>query len=250
MSNVFTSAARVSLLALVIGFAPAASALSPSQAGDDPLPAPSSASVSRATMLAVRETAAPREIEAWVDEAIKAHEDAEEDRRVAKAIEEQAKGLTNGRFVWRPERAQSGPVEIVVSIKAQRVYVFRDNTLIAVSTASSGARGHETPTGHFPILQKNRDHYSNLYNNAPMPNMQRMTWDGVALHAGVIPGYPASHGCVRLPMEFSRLLFGVTKMGEMIHVMADTPQSPMTSLAEARALHAANGADGVTRRAR
>jgi hypothetical protein len=77
----------------------------------------------------------------------------------------------------------------------------------------------------FSILQKNREHYSNLYNNAPMPNMQRLTWDGIALHAGKLPGYPASHGCVRLPMEFSRLLFAVTSLG-MTVVITDIPASP------------------------
>jgi hypothetical protein len=68
----------------------------------------------------------------------------------------------------------------------------------------------------FSILQKNKDHYSKKYNNAPMPNMQRLTWDGIALHAGNLPGYPASHGCVRLPLEFSKLLFGVTSIGATV----------------------------------
>jgi hypothetical protein len=78
---------------------------------------------------------------------------------------------------------------------------------------STGKEGHDTPTGVFSILQKNKDHFSKKYNNAPMPNMQRLTWDGIALHAGNLPGYPASHGCVRFPLEFSKLLFGVTDMG-------------------------------------
>lgn len=243
MSKVFTSAARVSLLALVIGFAPTASALSQAPGRQAPLPEPSSSSVSRGTILAARETAAPAEIESWVGEAIAAHEDAEEDRRVALAIEADAAKLVPGRFVWRSERAESGPVEIVVSLKAQRAYVFRDRTLIAVSTVSTGQAGHRTPTGSFPILQKRREHYSNLYNNAPMPNMQRMTWDGVALHAGAIPPYPASHGCVRLPMEFSRLLFEATSMGNVVHVIADTPASAMAALDQAVQLAEAGSAN-------
>lgn len=240
--------ARVSLLAMVIGFAPAASALSQaSTATGDMLPEPSSTAVSRATMLAVREAASPSEIDGWVNEAIAAHESAEEDRRVARAIEAQAANLTPGRFIWRPERAQSGPMEMVVSIKAQRIYVFRDRKLIGVSTVSSGMRGHATPTGTFPILQKNRDHRSNIYNDAPMPNMQRLTWDGIALHAGAIPGHPASHGCVRLPMEFSRILFAATKMGEIVHVIADTPSSPMASLDQAIQIAEARGSSGQAR---
>ena len=83
---------------------------------------------------------------------------------------------------------------------------------------STGQPGYETPTGSFAILQKNRDHRSNLYNGAPMPFMQRLTWDGVALHAGEIPGRPASHGCIRLPMAFARNLFAVTRLGASVHV--------------------------------
>jgi len=82
-----------------------------------------------------------------------------------------------------------------------------------VSTCSSGKPGHATPTGVFVILQKDRNHRSSTYNDAPMPNMNRLTWSGIALHAGNLPGYPASHGCVRLPMAFSADLFGITHLG-------------------------------------
>ena len=92
----------------------------------------------------------------------------------------------------------------MVSIPQQRAYVYRGGTLIGVTTVSTGRPGHDTPTGRFEILEKRREHFSNLYNNAPMPFMQRLTWDGIALHAGQIPGRPASHGCVRLPLEFAR----------------------------------------------
>ena len=131
--------------------------------------------------------------------------------------------LPPGEYIWRPELATEGAVEIVVSIPLQRAFVYRAGTLIGVTTVSTGRPGHETPTGSFPILQKRREHYSNLYNNAPMPFMQRLTWDGVALHAGQIPGRPASHGCVRLPLAFARLLFGVTQVGATVHIVPHSP---------------------------
>jgi lipoprotein-anchoring transpeptidase ErfK/SrfK len=144
---------------------------------------------------------------------------------VASTTVEATNELRPGEFVWQPERAQSGPVEIVVSIPLQRAYVYRGGTLIGVTTVSTGRRGHETPVGTFTILQKRREHYSNLYNNAPMPFMQRLTWGGVALHAGQIPGHPASHGCVRLPLAFARVLFGATQMGGAVHITDLSPAS-------------------------
>lgn len=124
-----------------------------------------------------------------------------------------AEQLKPGQWVWAPNLAPRGPVLVYVDLDAQRATVYRNGVRIAVSTISSGRPGYETPTGVFTILQKNREHYSSTYDNAPMPNMQRLTWKGVALHAGNLPGYPASHGCIRLPMEFSRLLFGITDLG-------------------------------------
>lgn len=121
--------------------------------------------------------------------------------------------LKPGEFTWHPERAPEGPVAIVVSLPEQRVHVYRNGIRMAVSTCSTGKKGHETPVGVFVVLQKDRNHRSSTYNNAAMPNMNRLTWDGVALHAGKLPGYPASHGCVRLPMKFSELLFTVTHLG-------------------------------------
>src|SRR5688572_3254237 len=140
------------------------------------------------------------------------------------AISEET-SLRPGEFVWQPERAQQGTVEIVVSIPLQRAYVYRGGTLIGVSTVSTGRTGHETPVGTFNILEKRREHYSNLYNNAPMPFMQRLTWGGVALHAGQIPGRPASHGCVRLPLDFARQLFSVTQVGASVHILDLSPSA-------------------------
>jgi lipoprotein-anchoring transpeptidase ErfK/SrfK len=162
--------------------------------------------------------------------AVRLKEQADEDARVSLAVQMDSSRLRPGQFVWRPERGRDGPVEIVVSLAAQRIYVFQSRNLIGVSTVSTGRPGHVTPTGSFPILERKREHYSNLYNNAPMPNMQRLTWDGIALHAGVIPGRPASHGCVRLPMEFSDLLFGVTRRGTMVHIVSGRPDAAVTAL--------------------
>lgn len=134
--------------------------------------------------------------------------------------------LKPGQFVWTPELAPQGPVVIVVSLPEQRAHVYRNGVRIGVSTVSTGMRGHETPTGVFTILEKRREHYSNLYDSAPMPFMQRLTWDGIALHAGRIPGYPASHGCVRLPHAFSEKLFATTSRGMTVVIADGVSHSP------------------------
>ena len=121
--------------------------------------------------------------------------------------------LRPGGYLWAPQIAPLGPVTIVISLTTQRAYVYRNGVPIGVSTVSTGAPGRETPTGVFVILQKAVFHRSNRYSNAPMPYMQRLTWTGIAMHAGNLPGYPASHGCIRLPREFARLLFGITSRG-------------------------------------
>lgn len=131
---------------------------------------------------------------------------------LAEAVKE-IHDLKPGEFTWHPERSPKGPVAVVVSLPEQRVHLYRNGVRIAVSTCSTGKPGHETPTGVFTVLEKDKDHHSKTYGNAPMPNMNRLTWDGVALHAGQLPGYPASHGCVRLPMAFSERLWTVTHPG-------------------------------------
>lgn len=133
--------------------------------------------------------------------------------------------LKPGQFVWAPQVAPEGPIVLVVSLDEQRAYAYRNGIAIGVSTISSGKAGNDTPTGVFTILQKNKDHRSNLYNNAPMPYMQRLTWDGIALHGGSLPGYPASHGCVRLPHAFAEKLFAITKRGDTV-VVANAKASP------------------------
>jgi lipoprotein-anchoring transpeptidase ErfK/SrfK len=117
-----------------------------------------------------------------------------------------------------PPAAVKGTLIIAVSLGSQRLTVYDDGVAVAHSPVSSGAPGHSTPTGVFSIIQKNRHHRSNIYSGAPMPFMQRITWSGVALHAGVLPGYPASHGCVRLPNDFAARLWGMTKLGARVIV--------------------------------
>jgi L,D-transpeptidase catalytic domain len=133
--------------------------------------------------------------------------------------------LKAGEYLWAPQIAPEGPVTMIISVNTQRGYVYRNGVPIGVTSVSTGKKGHETPTGIFTILQKDIDHRSSKYNNAPMPYMQRLTWDGVAIHAGNLPGYPASHGCVRMPYDFAKLLFGITKLGLTV-VITDDPLVP------------------------
>ncbi len=148
-----------------------------------------------------------------------------------------------GQFEWHPEPTPVGPLLMVVSIDDQIAYVYRNGVQIARSTVSTGAPGHDTPTGVFTILQKNRDHESNIYKGAKMPNMQRLTWSGICMHAGQLPGYPASHGCVRLPLEFSEKLFGITEMGATV-VVTKKAATPSASDKPASILLASNVAPG------
>jgi len=151
------------------------------------------------------------------------------------SIEASAKALKPGGFVWHPERSAGGTVEVVISLGSQRAFVYRGGTLIGVSTISSGKKGHESPVGRFQILQKRQMHRSNRYNDAPMPFMQRLNWYGVALHGGAIPGYPASHGCIRLPHKFAEKLYGVTELGGSVFVAAEEIASAEAALKFARA---------------
>jgi len=117
---------------------------------------------------------------------------------------------------------QSGVV-ITVSLKSQQMHVFRDGVLWRSSPVSTGKKGKRTPTGTFAILQKKRYHRSNLYSNAPMPWMQRLTWSGIAIHAGRLPGYPASHGCIRIPAAFASDLFKITGPTTTAVIVTDEP---------------------------
>jgi hypothetical protein len=133
--------------------------------------------------------------------------------------------LRPGEFIWDTAAITDEPPTISISVALQRIYVYRGDVLVGIAAVSTGRPGKETPLGDFRILQKAKWHRSNLYSNAPMPFMQRLTWDGIALHAGWNPGYPDSHGCIRLPAAFARALFEMTTLGSSVSV-TDYPLDP------------------------
>jgi len=141
-------------------------------------------------------------------------------------LAKKADALKPGEWLLYPEIARNGPVLVYVDLGRQNATVYRNGVRIGVSTISSGKPGYSTPTGVFTILEKDKDHRSRTYDNAPMPYQQRLTWKGVAMHAGNLPGFPASHGCVRLPMEFAKRLFGITEMGGTV-VIAGGHEDPV-----------------------
>jgi len=125
------------------------------------------------------------------------------------------------------EKPPSGPLTIIVSIGSQHVSLYADGAFVARGPVSTGVPGHPTPRGVFTVIQKDRYHHSNIYSGAPMPYMQRITWSGVAIHQGVLPGHPASHGCIRTSNEFALRLWGITKLGVRVivarHDLAPAP---------------------------
>jgi hypothetical protein len=122
-----------------------------------------------------------------------------------------------------------GPLTISIAIANQHLTVFDGNAAIAHAPVSTGMSGHPTPMGVFSVIQKQKWHQSNIYSGAPMPYMQRITWSGVAMHAGVLPGYPASHGCIRMPHDFAVRLYGMTKVGVRVFVTRnDVTPAPFT----------------------
>src|SRR5271155_4550239 len=129
--------------------------------------------------------------------------------------------LKKGEFLWMGEAVTTGPVVMVVSITEQRGYVYRNGVLIGAATVSTGRPGHLTPTGVFTVLQKQKEHRSTIYDGAPMPYMERLTWGGIALHAGGLPGYPESHGCIHLPTEFAQRLFDISPNGMTVVIGTD-----------------------------
>jgi hypothetical protein len=128
------------------------------------------------------------------------------------------------------EKPPSGPLTIIVSIASQRVSLYADGAFVARGPVSTGTHGHATPVGVFTVLQKDRYHRSNIYSAAPMPYMQRITWSGVAIHQGVLPGYPASHGCIRTSTDFAIRLWGITKLGVRVIVARnDVAPAPISN---------------------
>ena len=130
------------------------------------------------------------------------------------------KTLKPGQYLWRDVPNDAGAERVVISLSDQLAFVYRGDTLVAVSTVSSGKDDKPTPTGIFPILEKKPMYHSVKYDNAPMPFMQRLDQYGVALHAGYNPGTPASHGCVRLPAKFAARLYAATQIGTPVYIGA------------------------------
>jgi hypothetical protein len=133
--------------------------------------------------------------------------------------------LKAGDYIWHPEASPAGPVVIIVSLPDQVMYVYRNGVRIGRGTVSTGKPGKRTPTGVFTVLQKKVHHESSIYKGAKMPHMQRLTWSGIALHAGELPGYPASAGCVRIPADFAEKLYSVTSNGTTV-IIADDSSAP------------------------
>jgi hypothetical protein len=142
--------------------------------------------------------------------------------KAPRPIETPKDSLKKGEFTWAPQLAPQGPILVTVSLDEQMAYTYRNGVLIGVATTSTGKKGHETPTGVFHTLMKDAKHRSSKYNNAAMPYTQKFTEYGVALHAGGLPGYPSSHGCVHLPSEYARLLFNEAPMGMTVVVTKST----------------------------
>ena len=123
-----------------------------------------------------------------------------------------------GQYRWLPQVPAEGDAKVVFDLLTQRFYIYRGEKLVGVSTISSGKKGKETPLGLWAVMLKKKQGYSRKYDNAPMPFMQMYDDKGIAFHAGPTPGYPASHGCVRLPLKFAERLFPMTKMGTQVIV--------------------------------
>jgi hypothetical protein len=146
--------------------------------------------------------------------------------RASTPAEVAATQLEPSQGVWSSGEAPAGPVLVVVNLDQQLGYAYRNGVLIGWASVSNGRKGYETPTGVFLTLQKDKDHHSSVHHNAAMPYTQRLTWGGVALHAGGLPGYPSSHGCVHLPSAFAEKLFDISPMGMTVVVArgSATPQ--------------------------
>jgi len=125
-------------------------------------------------------------------------------------------GLRPGEYVWAKEIPAKGETRLVIDRLTQMLYVYRADRLVGAASVSTAKRGMVTPLGFWSVLEKKRFHRSRKYDNAPMPFMQRLDEYGIALHGGNNPGYPASHGCIRLPMKFAEKLYGLTKVGSKV----------------------------------
>ncbi|MGP1426559.1 MAG: L,D-transpeptidase family protein, partial [Ottowia sp.] len=138
--------------------------------------------------------------------------------------------IAPGWSFWLPELSPAGPVVAVVNLYTQHAQIYRNGIAIGYTSVSTGKRGYGTPTGRFQVLEKRRFHRSSTYGNAPMPWMVRLTWSGIAFHSGALPGFPASHGCIRLPASFAPQLFGALSLGDTVAVL-NQPADAFTTLA-------------------
>jgi hypothetical protein len=167
-------------------------------------------------------------------------------RELSAAAVPRHKAKRQARATKREQPVPQGPLHIIVSIAKQRVSVYANGTFVARAPVSTGVPDHPTPMGIFAVISKARWHVSNIYSGAPMPYMQRITWSGIALHAGKLPGYPASHGCIRLPEHFAMRLWGLSKIGARVIIARDevapvaiahprlpTPKKPQNNPADA-----------------
>ena len=162
--------------------------------------------------------ATPAAAQTWIEtpEAKMMASEAADEARADMLAKFGKDSLRPGQYLWDSEADMSGAPRLVVSLDDQMAYLYRGNDLVAVSTISSGTEKNPTPTGIFPIKEKKVMHRSRKYDNAPMPHMQRLDDHGIALHAGHLPGRPASHGCVRLPAAFAAKLYKVTSVGTTV----------------------------------
>ena len=168
-------------------------------------------------------------------------------QRVRKSIK---KRIPAAEDVAKDARKPQGPLIIAISIEKQILKVYDANGFYAETPISTGMRGHSTPMGVFSVIQKHKYHHSNIYSGAPMPYMQRITWSGVAMHAGVLPGYPASHGCIRMPMNFAVKMWGWTRMGARVIITPGelAPESfshPLLATQKTMPLAAADPKNGI-----
>ncbi|CAN5577083.1 hypothetical protein BH09VER1_BH09VER1_31880 [soil metagenome] len=133
--------------------------------------------------------------------------------------------LKPGEYSWEPAKSPTGAVGIIVDLTNQTLHVYRDGRLIGRSAVSTGTKSHPTAPGTYTILTKNETYHSEKYDEASMPFMERLTWDGMAIHGGNNPGKPSSHGCIHVPLNFAKKLYDITQTGETV-LISDLKEPP------------------------
>ena len=133
--------------------------------------------------------------------------------------------LKPNQYIWNPGASPEGPVGIVVDLTKQMIYVYRNGKQIGRSAVSTGVKSHPTAPGSYTILTKNKTYHSEKYHEASMPFMERLTWDGMAIHGGNNPGKPSSHGCIHVPLDFAEKLYGITTNGDTV-LVSDLKEAP------------------------